>query len=207
MSEAKPKMKLTKYLDLFDVLLFTAIILFMLSYSKCHAQQVAVGQWNDQTRLSLAQCLVAETGWGNFAEKAAVAHVLIKRWEDRRRVEKHVTLNTVIRRYCSVFKAKTPKPWVRRLPSGELRHDPGMKPYTWTEYIEPWRQVRHFVGMLEAGWVLDPTYEACHFGSVDDHHKRVRTGKLKRVRLLPHQVRDPNTGDEVRLNNYFYACV
>lgn len=132
---------------------------------------VPVEQWDLPTRRDLGRCLVAETGWENEEEKVAVAYVLTKRWAAIHERWPKRTFRSVIRAYCSIFKRRTDRAWIRRLPWDDV---PG-------ENAEAWKAVRRLVLRFEDGGFADPLPRAMYFGSEADHRRRYITGILKGI--------------------------
>lgn len=158
-------------------------------------------QWNVPTKLALAQCLVAETGWGYEVEKAAVAHVLVKRWV---MINGHrtVSLLKTVRAYCAIHHRNggdAKRPWIK-----QLRWSTRWTPKSCGRLCsDNWPDVMHFVNRFATGRISDPLPTSAHYGNEDDHRNRVLKGKLGRVRLLPRTI--THEGSIVRLQNLFYA--
>lgn len=175
------------------------------------AEHAAVGHasWGQYTRLMLAQCLVAETGWDSWAEKAAVLHVLVKRHALAERYGIRRPLSTTVRAYCAVHRTKPLSPrqrWIKRLPWGPLKRDPGILDHAvpWQRRAVAWDEIREFVDLMALGEVPDPLPSAIHFGNEQDHRTRVLRGMLGKVRQLKGPIPDPWTAEKVELVNYYY---
>lgn len=167
------------------------------------AQPVPANEWNDSTRLALAQCIVGERNWDGGAEWAAISHVLAKR---ARRGQQ--PFERMVRRYCAVH--GNPRPtarqlWVRSLPWGELRSNPGFPPnIDFRNYVDSWRRVRAFVFEFELGMIQDPMPQALFFGSRQDL-RALPAERRARIRVLSSTVTDPRTGTLIRFRNVFYT--
>lgn len=152
---------------------------------------------NDPTSLVLAQCLLAEAQTGSKIEKAAIAHILLKRWKTISLNKPRIGFRAVIRQYCSIFKIKNPnarQKWILNLKWHRMP----------TKHAQDWLDVKDIVKAVEAGALQDPLPSSIHFGNRQDHITRVKTGMLGRVRRLPKELEDPETGNTVVLQNYFY---
>ncbi len=185
---------------------YMIFLVCLLCTKPCAADSLAQ-HWTPATKLALAQCLFAEVGPdAQAAERAAIAHVLVKRWVLQ---QGHSSTNLIdmILRYCSVHHATRPtakQRAIRRLAPGAPVPSllSGARPAVVTA---KWECLLLFVDDFASVLIPDPLPAALHFGSSRDHKKRVRTGKLGKVRLLPRTVTDPFTGRQVRLSNLFYA--
>lgn len=157
-------------------------------------------QWTTATKLAVAQCLVAETSWGAEVEKAAVAHVLVKRWLTVNG-RQEISLLRMVRAYCAMHHKKVKlgaRRWLRQLRWSTKT------PRACGELCKRnWPAVMNFVETFATGKIADPLPQARHFGNEEDHRKRVLRGKLGPVRLLPRAV--VHQGSIVRLTNFFYA--
>jgi hypothetical protein len=177
-------------------------LLLLLSTTSIRAD-VLDEQWTTGTKLALAQCLVAETGWGNEVEKAAVAHILVKRWRLWRTSDsgRNARLVQMIRRYCAIHnpKVKSPNAWVR-----QLRWSSRVPKVCGANCSYRWEAVMAFVDDFASGVVPDPLPTACHWGDDSDHESRVKKGKIQPpVRELPRRVK--HNGSTVALKNRYYA--
>lgn len=165
------------------------------------AEASEVPEWDDSTRLALAQCLVAEAGWRNRTEHSAISHVLLRRWRSIQSSRHNYRFETMVRRYCAVHRVRRPtarQAWVRALPWGPLESDPGMPSVVdWRNYAASWDHVRETVLMFEAGTLRDPLPQAEHWGGSMD---RTPSGGV----LLTRTVRSIEDGAELRLHNRFY---
>lgn len=162
------------------------------------------GQWDDETALLLSQCLVGEADWGRVTEYSAISHLLLRRWQLRRRVETDLTFKRSIQQYCALHRTRSPskrQAMLKHLPAGKFWSDPGFEPTVlWLNYIKPWLDVQEFVYQFAHGTYADPTPTADHWGGAMDG---IPLGGTR----LPAQVRsvDPNTvGRTVTLANRFY---
>lgn len=173
----------------------------------CSAQEeTPVPQWDESTRLALGQCYVAEAGWRNRTEHAAMGYVLIRRWQ--RYLDAHpgssYTFEQMIRQYCAVHRTSSPSPhqrWVRNLPWGTMEVNPGMDPAEtdWRNWVDDWDYVRETVAMFEAGELADPLPGAMHWGSTADGNEH---GGIPMPRVIVSIV---ETDEPVALRNHFYA--
>lgn len=156
-------------------------------------------EWDDSTRLALAQCFVGEAGWTARTEHAAMAHVLFRNYQRFARRNANATFEGRIRQYCAVHRVRTPtdrQQWVRALPWGPLEQDPGLPSVTdWRNWTRAWDYVRETVALFEAGDLEDPLPTAEHWGSLLDGVPR---GGILLARTV--------NGEQgrVQLRNYFY---
>lgn len=171
------------------------------------AQAELQPEWNDDTRLSLGQCMVAERRWDreDRTEHAAIAHVLLRRWRRYREMHPGSTysFDQMIRQYCAVHRASDPSPhqrWVRNLPWGPMETDPGMDPEEtdWHNYTDDWDRTRETVTLFEQGELRDPLPHAMQWGSTSD-------GNPHGGSPLPRVVMSVGGRRAVALLNWFYA--
>ncbi len=140
-------------------------------------------EWNVTTKQLAAQCLVAEAGLHDRAgldkERAAIMHILVKRWVQLQGYRK-TPLAKMIRNYCSVHHAKpnTAAAWVKRLRWGQSAHVAAC-PYC----EEQWEVVQDFVEAFSRGEIQDPLPSAMHFGNDADHRARVKEGRIGKVKI------------------------
>lgn len=167
--------------------------------------------WSIDDRLALAQCLVAETSLSAPTEQAAVAHVLIKRWNQVKIQNPVYPFADMVRSYCAVFKVKNPTPrqrWIRALPYGWLTQTPPDATEPFEVYAGKWQELLNWVDLIGYGNVKDPIPEAMHWGNLQDHRTRVRKGKLGIVRRISGTVEDVTCpGRTVRLENFYYVVI
>jgi hypothetical protein len=121
------------------------------------ARPLPAGEWDEATRLTLAQVMVGEADW-HEPDHIAIAHVLVKRWQ-RARQKSSITFQGFMQRYSSTMKVDTERArWVRALPWGEL---PG-------PHKQRWSKVMALVNAWGAGKVGDPCPDAEHWGGTMD---------------------------------------
>lgn len=139
--------------------------------------------WDDATRLALGQCDVAEAGWRNHTEHAAMAFVLLRRWREynERHPDAPITFEQEIRQYCHVHRverASSSNGWALGLTWGPLEADPreaaDPRPMCtgddcWRRYASRWDAVRAAVLAFEAGELRDPMPLAIIWGGAMDH--------------------------------------
>lgn len=162
------------------------------------AQEVVPrNQWDEATRVALAQCLVAETGWGSETEKIAVAYVLAKRWRRISQISNR-SFKDVIKAYCVVFKRHAKRPWIR-----DLTWDDARPPYQ-----TGWKATRRLVLDFESGFYKDPCVPAMHWGAPSNHW-RIQKGVLRNVVRVCRFVKITKDYKEVtvELRNHFYRLV
>lgn len=166
-------------------------------------------QWTDSTRLALAQCFVAEAGWGAATEYAAIAHVLKRRWlmlTERPEYES-LTFEQHVRQYCAVHRVGNPTArqlWVRKLPWGDLKRNPGFEDgVSWENFAKLWTRVQDVVKVFEEGLLVDPLPRAWHWGGPMD----TRFLRGKRTRALSGIVTSIETGKRIQLMNRFYTAL
>jgi len=116
-------------------------------------------EWDDDTKLTLAQAMVGEADW-HQPDHIALAWVLAKRWDIHRRNRKPVPFAEFIRMYSAPLKADTKRArWVKSLP---------WAPYPTTHYRKRWEQVRKTARQWGAGLFEDPCPQALHWGGTMD---------------------------------------
>jgi hypothetical protein len=153
-------------------------------------------QWDEPTKLALAQCFVAEAGWDEPTEWAAIGHVLMRRQRDS-----GWNLLRMIRQYCAVHRTTRPSPrqrYIRNLPWGDLTKNPGFpSSMELGRFSRLWGNVRAFTERFSLGVVSNPAPGARHWGGVMD---RAIPGAM----VLPSRVRGLD-GSTVELRNRFYS--
>lgn len=165
---------------------------FLLLSATAQAQDT---DWTVDTKLALAQCLVAEAGWDAPVEWSVIAHVLVSR-------HKSVgwSLLDMTRQYCAMHRAGSPSArqrYIRSLPWGELTHAPPGA--SRARLAGLWKSVIGFVERFSTTGVPNPLPGAQHWGSREDH------GRLTSAVLMPRHV--VVGGKTVGLRNYFYRVI
>lgn len=174
-------------------------------------------EWNDSTRLALAQCYVAEAGWRNYTEHSAMAHVLERRWRmyNAAHPDAPITFEQEVRQYCHVHRVEREESsngWALGLTWGPLDADPRQatdpRPMCigddcWRRYASRWDVVRESVLAFERGELADPMPLAILWGGTMD------SAGSTVVSLGPHtrSIVPNENGEfvEVLLLNRFYA--
>ena len=176
--------------------------------------------WEDSTRLALGQCFVAEAGWRNHTEHAAMAFVLRRRWlaYNAAHPDAPITFEQEIRQYCHVHRVareRSSNGWALGLTWGPLETDPRLptdpRPMCtedgcWRRYTSRWDVVRESVLAFERGELRDPMPLAILWGSAMDSG-----GNAPSLAWLGPTVRSASAVDDegnplpVRLANRFYA--
>lgn len=119
---------------------------------------VPADQWDEATRLTLAQVMVGEADW-HEPDHIAIAFVLVRRWQQFRRAREPVSFQRYMQLYSSTMKVDTARArWVRSLPWGELEG----------RYGKRWKRVRALVDAWGAGKIEDPCPNAEHWGGAMD---------------------------------------
>jgi len=119
---------------------------------------VPAEEWNEATRLTLAQVMVGEADW-HEPDHVAIAYVLARRWQQFNQARGPVTFQRYMQLYSSTMKVNSERAlWVRALPWGELEGRHGKR----------WKQVRELVSAWGAGKVKDPCPQAEHWGGAMD---------------------------------------
>jgi hypothetical protein len=119
-------------------------------------------EWNDETRLTLAQVMVGEADW-HEPDHVAIAFVLARRWAQFQQARGPISFQRYIQLYSSTMKVSTPRAkWVRALPWGEL---PG-------QHGKRWAHVQQLVEAWGQGKVKDPCPRAEHWGGAMDRPGR-----------------------------------
>ena len=144
------------------VLLVASLSIALLSSSlgspvHAEARPVPAGEWDEATRLTLAQVMVGEADW-HEPDHIAIAWVLRKRWQ-RARQRSGVSFQSFMQRYSSTMKVDTERArWVRALPWGELEGP----------HKQRWSKVMALANAWGAGKVSDPCPDAEHWGGTMD---------------------------------------
>jgi hypothetical protein len=142
-----------------------AAILFVLCLStpvSANRHPVPERDWDEATRLTLAQVMVGEADW-HEPDHVAIAYVLLRRWEQYQQAKGPVAFQRYMQLYSSTMKVDTERArWVRSLPWGELDGQDGKL------YGKRWRQVRELVDAWGEGKVKDPCPGAEHWGGAMD---------------------------------------
>lgn len=124
-----------------------------------HRRPVPDAEWDEATRLTLAQVMVGEADW-HEPDHVAIAFVLARRWQQFQHAKGPVSFQRYMQLYSSTMKVDTPRArWVRSLPWGKL--DDG-------RYSKRWQRVRELVDAWGAGKVSDPCPQAEHWGGAMD---------------------------------------
>ena len=119
-------------------------------------------EWDEATRLTLAQIMVGEADW-HEPDQIAIAFVLARRWQQYQQGKGPISFQRYIKLYSSTMKVSTPRAkWVRSLPWGELSGQHGKR----------WRHVQELVTAWGAGKVKDPCPRAEHWGGAMDRPGR-----------------------------------
>jgi hypothetical protein len=119
-------------------------------------------EWNDETRLTLAQVMVGEADW-HEPDHIAIAFVLARRWVQYQQGKGPISFQRYIQLYSSTMKVGTTRAkWVRALPWGEFRGP----------HAKRWGQVQQLVTAWGAGKVKDPCPRAEHWGGAMDRPGR-----------------------------------
>lgn len=120
-------------------------------------------QWTPEAKLWLARAMVSEAGWTAHRDHAALAWVLVRRWQIIQMRWPEIRFVAVVRRYCAglrmEMRALTPRQrWVRELPWGPPQRN-------LSRYERKWDAVREYVERWGAGYVADPCGgDADHWG-------------------------------------------
>ena len=123
-----------------------------------HRRPVPDVEWNEATRLTLAQVMVGEADW-HEPDHIAIAYVLVRRWQQFNAARGPVTFQRYMQLYSSTMKVDTERArWVRALPWGELDGPYGKR----------WKRVRELVEAWGSGKVKDPCPDAQHWGGTMD---------------------------------------
>lgn len=117
-------------------------------------------QWTPGARLSLARCVVGESGWLNGAEHVAHMEAVRRQWETRRRGGKRLTFERQTHLYCRALQSKG-RPWIRELPPTSLHHWPDAAGPNLSLWLEALRRVDDWAH----GLLLSPCPGAEHWGA------------------------------------------
>jgi hypothetical protein len=129
--------------------------------AQANPRPLPAGEWDQGTRLTLAQVMVGEADW-NEPDHVAIAWVLARRWQ-RARLKSTVSFQDYMQRYSSPMKVDSERArWVRALPWGEL---PGPHKKRWSRVLE-------LVNAWGAGKLSDPCPNAEHWGGTMDRPGR-----------------------------------
>lgn len=144
-------------------------------YAYAQAPLLDDSQWNDQTKLLLAQAFVAEAGWSAKKDHVGIAFVLLGRWKDISQRYPKIAFSEVVRAYCSGFRSRYSKlsprlKWIRGL------NLEAKEPKDWPKKIGDWSMYApRFVQLLELAerWRLGLEADPCggmarHFGGSMD---------------------------------------
>lgn len=137
-----------------------AIVFVLLLNTEAFAQgkPVPEAEWNEATRLTLAQVMVGEADW-NEPDHVAIAYVLLRRWQQFHQARGPISFQRYMQLYSSTMKVDTERArWVRALPWGELEGP----------YAKRWRRVRELVSAWGEGRIKDPCPQAQHWGGTMD---------------------------------------
>lgn len=119
-------------------------------------------EWNEETRLTLAQVMVGEADW-HEPDHIAIAFVLARRWGLWQQGKGPISFQRYIQLYSSTMKVDTVRAkWVRALPWGEFSGPHGKR----------WGHVQQLVTAWGAGKVKDPCPRAEHWGGAMDRPGR-----------------------------------
>jgi hypothetical protein len=119
---------------------------------------VPESDWDDATKLTLAQIMVGEADW-HEPDHVAIAFVLARRWPQFQQARGPISFSRYISLYSSVMKVDSKRTrWVRGLPWGEITGQYGKQWSRVVELVEAWGQ----------GKVKDPCPSAEHWGGAMD---------------------------------------
>jgi hypothetical protein len=119
-------------------------------------------EWDEATRLTLAQVMVGEADW-HEPDHVAIAFVLARRWQQFAQARGPISFQRYIQLYSSTMKVSTPRAkWVRALPWGELHG----------QHAKEWAHVQKLVTLWGQGKVKDPCPRAEHWGGAMDRPGR-----------------------------------
>lgn len=143
-------------------LVFALMLLLVTAPALADKRPIPASEWDEATRLTLAQVMVGEADW-HEPDHVAIAFVLARRWQQYRQAHPTVSFRRYIQLYSSTMKVDTERArWVRSLPWGEV---PG-------PHGKGWRQVLRLVQAWGEGKVKDPCPAAEHWGGAMDRPGR-----------------------------------
>ncbi|HEY6879542.1 MAG TPA: hypothetical protein VI299_16060 [Polyangiales bacterium] len=123
-----------------------------------HGRPVPESDWDEATKLKLAQIMVGEADW-HEPDHVAIAYVLARRWPQFQQMHGPISFAWYIGMYSSVMKVDSKRTrWVRGLPWGDITGP----------YAKRWHRVVELVEAWGEGRVKDPCPDAAHWGGAMD---------------------------------------
>jgi hypothetical protein len=123
-----------------------------------HRRPLPDAEWNEATRLTLAQVMVGEADW-HEPDHVAIAFVLLRRWQQFQQSRGPTSFQRYMQLYSSTMKVDTERArWVRALPWGDVDG----------RYDKRWKRVRELANAWGEGKIKDPCPQAEHWGGAMD---------------------------------------
>jgi hypothetical protein len=165
-------------------LIFTLIVMIVPAHALGQAPPLPDAQWTDEAKIELARAFVGEAGWKARHDHAAIAWVLLKRWQAIQKRFAHISFLDVVRRYCSPLKVDSERArWVQALPWGTL--DGRL-----ARFSRFWADTRKLAYDWGEGWVPDPCPAATYWGgTMDSPSARMRPVNCGRTRNVFYSLR------------------
>ena len=160
-------------MKIFEIILLVCSMAVMYFVAESSARGDYSVDFDDETRLTMARCLMAETsGYSGPRERqwASMVWVLQKRAWDRSRTKKRTaTLLSMTMEYCAVFDSWSKYHYGQR--AVDIRRstfeNPIFKPRQKKNWGN-WEDMKRFLDDWVEGKVGDPCTEARHFGAHSD---------------------------------------